>query len=149
MNRRGFSLIELMVVVVMIGIMTLIGFPRIQSQLAKSEIRSATARLAAVYAQGRANAIETGRATQFNLLGNRVWLTVDVGGTLDTIGTVQHLDSIYKVALTYNAYADDLIQIDGRGILSPALAGEAVITVSRSGYSDEVHIGRYGSVQKK
>ena len=149
MNRRGFSLIELMVVIVMIGIMTLIGYPRILSQLERSDVRSAAGRVAAVYAQGRANAVQTGRTTAFNVLENRVWLTVDIGGTPDTIGTVQHMDSLYNVTLALNEFADDGINIDPRGILSPQLAGEAEITVSRGSYSDVVTIGRYGSVQHK
>ena len=146
MNRRGFSMIELMVVVVMVGLMTLIGFPRIQSQLTRSEVRSAASRVSAIYAQARANAIQTGRTTTVNVEGNRLWLTVNVGGTVDTVGVVQHLDSVYKVAVSLNEYADDGIFIDGRGILTPQLVGEGVIMVSRGAYTDSVVIGRYGSI---
>lgn len=146
MSRRGFSLIELMVVVVMVGIMALIGYPKLQSQLARSEVRAATSRLTAVYAQGRATAIQTGRMTDVNVLGNRIWLTQTVAGVLDTIGTVQHLDSMYKVVLTPNEYADDGLRFDARGILNPRLVGTGTVTVSRDGHSRIITLGPYGSI---
>lgn len=146
MSRRGFSLIELMVVVVMVGVMALIGYPKLQGQFTKAELRAATTRLTAVYAQARATAVQTGRATTVNVLGNRIFITQTVNGVLDTVGTVQHLDSLYKVTLSYNEYADDLIRFDARGMLTPRLAGAGEITLSRGGYARVVTLGQYGSI---
>ena len=145
-SRRGFTLIEILVVVVIVGVLMLIGFPRIQDQVARSDVRSAASRLASVYAQARANAISTGRPTRFIPVGNRVVVTTGAGGVSDTVGVVHHLDSLYQVTVTLNEYADDLIEIDARGILSQPLAGDAVITVTRGTYSRAITIGRYGSI---
>lgn len=142
MNRRGFSLVELMIVVVMMGLMTAIGYPKLKNQLARSDVRAGAARVAAVYAQGRANAIQTGRTTTLRTAGNRVWLTTAVAGVLDTVGTVQHLDSMYKATLTA---AVDTVAIDPRGIVI-GLAADDTLTVARDGYSRHVIIGRFGRI---
>jgi prepilin-type N-terminal cleavage/methylation domain-containing protein len=141
-NRRGFSLVELMIVVVMMGIMTGIGYPRLRDQLARADLRAAAARVAAVYAQGRANAIQTGRTTTLNATGNRVWLTTVVAGVLDTVGTVQHLDSMYKSTLTAGVATVD---IDPRGIVN--IGADDTLTVARGSYSKLVIIGRYGRIE--
>ena len=41
MGQRGFSLIELFTVLVLIGVITMIGFPRIRDALDKTNVRSA------------------------------------------------------------------------------------------------------------
>ncbi len=148
MNRRGFSMIELMVVIVMVGIMMLIGYPKIQSQLGRSELRAAASRVSAVYAQGRANAIQTGRTTTLNMGSNALWLTVDAGGTLDTVGVVQYLDSLYKTTLTVSSGVTSL-DIDARGIINPPLAADVELTVARDGYDKTITITRYGRIVKE
>ena len=144
MTRRGFTLIEILIVVVIMGVMTAIGYPKIRDQLMRSDVRSAAARVAAVYAQGRANAIQTGRATTLNYAGNRLWLTQTVAGVLDTVGTVQHIDLVYNATITAT---DAGITIDPRGIIK--LAGDAHFVVTRGDYADTVTIGRYGSIVKR
>ena len=142
MRRNGFTLVEIMVVVVVAGLMTLIGFPKIRAALVRSEVRAAASQVAATYASARANAIQTNRATTLNYAGNRVWITTVLpGGVLDTIGVVRHLDAAYGVTLSTTP-ADATITIDPRGIAN----GPAKFTITRAGVRDSVKIGNYGSV---
>ena len=60
-SRAGFSLIEVLMVVILIGIMAGIGFPMMRDALIKSDVKSARAQAMLLYAQGRASAQESGR----------------------------------------------------------------------------------------
>lgn len=140
MRRNGFTLVEIMVVVVVAGLMTLIGFPKIRAALIRSEVRASVDQIAAAYASARANAIQTSRETVLNSAGNRVWITTVLpGGVLDTVGVVRHLDAAYGVSMTTTNGA---IPIDPRGIAN----GPAKFTITRAGVTDSVRIGNYGSV---
>lgn len=140
MSRKGFTLVEIMVVVVVAGLLTLIGFPRIRASLVRSEVRAAANQVAATYASARATAIQTTRATTLNYAGNRLWITTVLpGGVLDTVGTVQHLDLAYGVTLSSTKAT---IPIDPRGIAT----GPARFITARAGVTDTVQIGNYGSV---
>lgn len=139
MSRKGFTLVEIMVVVVLAGLMSLIGFPKIRSSLLRAEVRGAVTRITAVYASARSNAIQTNRFTTLNTAGNRIWVTVDMGGTIDTLGTVEHLDAGYGVSLNTDNSA---IRLDPRGISN----GSAKFLVTRADFRDSVMIGTYGSV---
>lgn len=142
-SRRGFTLIEILVVVVIMGLMVLIAFPRLRDQIVRSDVRGAASRVASTYAQARATAIQTGRPTTLNVAGNNLWVTTTVGGTLDTVGSVQYLDSLYHVTLGSNTAA---IQIDARGIANVLPDAEFVVT--RGSYSRMITVGRFGSIVK-
>ena len=68
--RRGFSLIELMIVVVMIGILTLIAVPKFNIYRDKSNVDAARLRIEAMIATARASAIHKGRLSLFVVSGN-------------------------------------------------------------------------------
>ena len=62
MSRRGFSLIELITVFVLIGVIAAIGFPRLRDALEKQNVRSAKALIATMAATARGAAIQRGCA---------------------------------------------------------------------------------------
>lgn len=144
MSRRGFTLVETLIVVVIMGLMMLIGYPKIRQQLIQSDVRAATGRIVAAYAQARASAMQTGRTTTFNAAADRVWVTAPNGGGLDTVGSVQYVGSAYKVALAVDGAAT--LQLDGRGLLATPLADPAEIRIQRGDYAKAVRIGRYGTI---
>jgi prepilin-type N-terminal cleavage/methylation domain-containing protein len=55
-RRNGFTLIETLIVLVVIGLVGLIAMPKFQQALAQSNILSAKAKLMALYAKARATA---------------------------------------------------------------------------------------------
>src|SRR5947208_16506477 len=117
MRRLGFTTIELLIVIVLIGVIVTIGFPRIRRTLDKTNVRSARVYLGTAVATARAAAVQRGcrAAVHFTSPGT-VWVTacsrVTPAGT-DTIGGVVDLASRYKVTL---AATSDSIRFDPRGL---------------------------------
>lgn len=144
-RRNGFTLVEMLIIVVMIGIIVLMGWPRLYDALNRSNLRGAQQSISAMYAQARSAALQGGRQVWLNVNGNRLWITasprLNAGtGTVDTVGSVKDINSAYgaTVATTTSSFA-----IDPRG-----LAGSTgTITVTLAGRSDSVQVSGYGRVQ--
>lgn len=62
---RGFTLIEMLVVLAILGLIGGIAFPRLQQAVRLQEFRTAGATVAAVLREARARAVRTGRPVRF------------------------------------------------------------------------------------
>lgn len=145
-SRSGFTLIEVLMVVVLIGIMAGIGFPMMRDGLVKSDVKSARAQAMLLFAQGRASAQESGRAVTLDLSGNTALLTATPrllagAGTVDTLAGPINLMTTYKVAVAGNPSTS--LSIDPRGF--GASAG-TTITFSRAGFSDSIVVSDFGRI---
>jgi len=145
-SRAGFTLIEILMVIVLIGIMTAIGFPRMRDGLVKSDVRSARSQAMLLYAQGRASAQESGRAVTLDFTGNTALLTATPrllagAGTIDTIAGPLNLLTTYKVTVTGNP--SPTLTIDPRGFGSSA---GTTITFARAGFSDSIVVSNFGRI---
>ena len=105
-RKNGFTLVEMMIVVVLIGAILLIGWPKVASGLAKTNLRSSRTTVANMFAKARAFAMQSNRRTWINFNGNNVVITASprtlggVGNTVDSIGGVEKLSEAYGVTLT-------------------------------------------------
>ena len=150
-RRRGFTLIEMLMAIVIVGAVTLILFPKMTSAMVKVDVRGARTTLANVVAKARAAATTTSRQTAVRVVGNRVMVTARPrltpagAGTIDTLGGVQDLNALYGVSVSPGSGGDS-IPFDPRGIRS--LGGTVKITVARSGHTDSVVIDPLGRVLK-
>lgn len=146
---NGFSIIELLVAVVLIGIIALFAFPRVRAGMIRSDVRSARTTIVALHAKARANAIQGNRRTALRFAGNTAFVTAaprrNPGvGTIDTLGGIENLGGNYKVTL---ASTSDSLPIDQRGIgLITALT---TVVVSRDGVADSVLISGFGLVEAR
>ncbi len=142
-GRRGFSLIEMLLVVVLIGIVTAIGLPRLRDAKVRSDVRSARVVLVSLYSQARAAAVQTSRTTTLNVSGTSAWITANspAGGTLDTIGTVRNLSQGYGVAL---AATPNQVTIDPLGF---GRLGTTIV-LSNAGIVDSIMITGFGRIQR-
>jgi prepilin-type N-terminal cleavage/methylation domain-containing protein len=121
MGRSGFTTIEMIIVVILIGIVATLGFPRIKTAVQKTNVRSARVFLGGSVATARAAAVQRGcRAVVHFTSGasGLVWVTacprIQPGtGTVDTLGAVERLASRYDITLTATR---DSIQFDPRGL---------------------------------
>src|SRR5687768_9905767 len=130
MNRRGFTLIETLVVIVMAGLMMAIGFPRLRQAMLSTNLRSARNELAAMHSQARAVAVERGRPSAIWITGNTaavvVQLPAPVGAsTHDTIGGVHDFMGQFGATL---AATGDPIGFDPRGVGTNT--GDASLTLT-------------------
>lgn len=148
-RRRGFSLVELLIVVVIIGIMLSIGFPKLRTGMATSNIRGARTALINMIAGARNAGSQTNRSTWVKVAGSRVLVLASprlvtlAGSTMDTIGPVQNMDGLYGVSITPSV---DSFRFNPT-LTSLDVVGKTFI-LSRNGYADTVSIDGLGRVSK-
>ena len=150
-SRNGFTLVETLIVVVILGLVMLIGFPKMSSALVRNDLRAARTAVINLTAKARAVAAQSNRRTWVKFNGNHAFviarprLTVGGGGDVDTLGGVQDLAELYKVGLAAGA---DSIQFDPRGFGSWIGAATIDIVLARGGYSEIIQIDGLGRVIK-
>jgi type IV pilus assembly protein PilE len=146
-RRAGFSLIEMLIVVVVIGLMTLIALPRLNDAFAQNSLNSARAKVISLFSVARATAAGTSRTTVLHLAGSRVYVTASprlvplAGSTIDTITKAESIRTEYGV--TASPAADSIV-LDQSGLGRNALT----IILSKSGRADTITISQYGRILK-
>jgi len=147
-RKNGFTLVEMMIVVVLIGAILLIGWPKVASGLAKTNLRSSRTTVANMFAKARAFAMQSNRRTSINFNGNNVVITASPRtlagtGTVDSIGGVEKLSEAYGVALTAPVAS---VAFDPRGF--GTLGGTQTFVVTRNSKRDSVMVDGLGRVIK-
>lgn len=152
LSRNGFTLVETLVVVVVLGLLVLIGFPKMSSALVRNDLRGARTSVINLVAKARAVAAQSNRRTWIKFEGNTAYVLarprLTVGGAgidpADTVGAIQNLADVYAVALTADV---DSIQFDPRGFGS-GFGANATIVLARGGYNSTITIDGLGRVSK-
>jgi prepilin-type N-terminal cleavage/methylation domain-containing protein len=91
-GASGFSLFEMLVVIVMIGLMSLFAFPRVVQVFDQSQVRGARQAVLNKFNTARMNARQSGRSTFLVRNGTVFWIersprvTPLIGSTRDTVG---------------------------------------------------------------
>ena len=145
---NGFTLIEMLIVVVIIGLAGLIALPKLNQAFAQSNVLSAKARVAALYSVARTTAVSRNQTAILRVNGNQLYVyarprrNVPIGAnTIDTVVRAVNLSTLFGVTV-------------GGGVDSARIAptglglDSAVITFSKYSSLDTLYISRYGRVQK-
>ncbi len=142
MNRRGFSLIELVIAIVLIGVLAAFMIPRIGDGIQKQKVRSARNAITTMHARARATAIRRGRLVALVCRSNRILLLSrhPVTGVPDTIAS-QNLADLFGVTLSADR---DSLAFDARGLGMES--GNTQIVVSKAGFADTIVISSVGSI---
>lgn len=134
-REGGFSLVEMVIVVVLIGVMLAIGLPFFRSSTNSGSVRGASDAVASMHARAKLTAIQRGRATRlmFNTAASRVWVVASkaTGSGQDTVGAVEDLSERFGVTLRTSR--DSLI-FTPRGV-GTELSGTTII-VAKGGVAD-------------
>jgi len=146
-SRSGFTLIEALIVVVVLGLIMVIGYPKVGAAMGKTDLRSARTTVINLVATARAASVQTNRPTWIKFEGNKAYVLARPrkkagAGTADTVGTVQDLSAQYKVTV---APVLDSIQFDPRGF-GVSLAD--TVTLTRNGHTETVRLDGLGRVIK-
>ena len=146
MGSKGFSLIEMMFVFVLVGVIAAIGFPRLQNGLEKQNIRSSKALIATLAATARGAAIQRGCSATLNLSVDSIWVTAcGVTGNpppaVTQVGTKKLVGDEFNVTL---APTGGSVVYDPRGVSTQFVTRTIVIIGAH--YRDSVVINQVGKV---
>jgi prepilin-type N-terminal cleavage/methylation domain-containing protein len=146
-NRRGFTLVEALLTVVIAGLLAMLGFPTFARTLSSRAAWNARAVAIGMYAQARASATETGRATTLQWTGNTAVITasprLNGGSGVDTIGSPRNFDLMFGVSVSGSP--GTVLSIDPRGLGTSA---STTIFFVRNGTRDSILVTGYGRVVK-
>ena len=109
LRRQGFTLIELVIVVVIVGIMAAVAAPKYAESTSRFRVRAAANRIAADlnFARRKAEASGTNQAVQFSVVANRY--------ELEGIGDLDRPESVYVVDLGKSDYPATLLMVEFGG----------------------------------
>jgi len=149
-RTNGFTLIELMIVVTILGTLALIGLPRMRDGMTRSNVRGARTTLINLLSKARTAATQTNRVTLFKIQGNNAFvlarprLVAAAGSDADTLGAVQPLGALYGVTVTA---AIDSVRFDPRG-LGTGFGTGTTFLVSLNGKTETITVDGLGRVRK-
>ena len=141
-STRGFSLVEALVVVVILGVLTLIFAPRLEPLAAGRGVKGARAGFVNLFNLARVYAVQL-RGRAFVVVSNNIATArVVSGGVSRTVGSAVRFDSTFRVVATP---VPDSVIIESTGLITTGLPFSLVL--SRSGVVDTVKITGFGKVE--
>lgn len=149
-RTAGFTLVETMMVVVILGTVALIGFPRMRAGMTSTNLRAARTTVINLIAKARTVATQTNRIALLKIEGNdafvlaRPRLVPLAGSTADTVGSVRRLADLYGVTVTA---AIDSVRFDPRG-LGGGFGAATTFSLSRDGHTETIRVDGLGRVMK-
>jgi prepilin-type N-terminal cleavage/methylation domain-containing protein len=149
-RMQGFTLIEIMLVITILGVVMLVGYPRVRDGMTSSNVRGARTTLINLLAKARTSATQINRNTWLKIAGNdafilaRPRLVTAAGSDADTLGPVERLGASYGVTVTGEI---DSIGFDPRGMGTGFGAGTTFL-VSRDGKTETIRVDGLGRVTK-
>jgi prepilin-type N-terminal cleavage/methylation domain-containing protein len=147
MGRKGFTLIEMIIVFVLIGLIAAMGLPRLRDGLEKQNIRSAKALVATLAATARGAAIQRGCAATLNMTTDSVWVTacgVNPPAANVQVGTKKLVGDEFNVRLSPSAGS---VVYDPRGIAT--VFQTTTVQIIGPHWQDQVIINQVGKVIKQ
>jgi prepilin-type N-terminal cleavage/methylation domain-containing protein len=153
MNRRGFSLMEMLVVIVIIGLSSLIAIPRLRSAVDRANVRGARGEIGDLISKARATAVARGCTATFNVTTGttgKAWVTSclvgtvgAVGAVIDTVWIVDSLASRFKVNITSDVAS---IAFDRRGLRTNYVLSTIRAQSTTSTVIDSIQVNQVGKV---
>ena len=151
MNKSGFSLLEILTVVLIVGIMAGITFPRIGGVQTRFAVRGAVTEFMSAHSLTRATALRQGGVAELHIdaTNDRFWVEVDTSvarsGVMDTVGFIVDL-STERVGLTST---ETVLCFDGRGLPSTAAGcatSGATVSFTREDIADTIRTTALGKI---
>ncbi|MCZ6917226.1 MAG: prepilin-type N-terminal cleavage/methylation domain-containing protein [Gemmatimonadetes bacterium] len=146
MTRSGFTLLEVITSIVIMGILSALGLPRFQEWMGREKVRQARREVTVHLAGARAVGAHRGCNAVLHLddTSDRVWVTACQvqGGGIDTVGMVNSIAERYGVSFETDG---DSIQFTPQGLSF----GSSWITVkfTKDGYEATLEISPVGKAE--
>jgi prepilin-type N-terminal cleavage/methylation domain-containing protein len=146
-SRRGFSLMELFVVLTMIGLMLAIALPYLRTQTSKTAARGAADAVTALHARARMAAIQRGRTAKLVIPSgsNKAYIVASkvTSSGVDTLGSILDLAAQFGVTITSTS---DSIPFSPRGIGN--LGSSVTIIITKGTFADTLKVSRGGRLSR-
>jgi prepilin-type N-terminal cleavage/methylation domain-containing protein len=153
-ERKGFTLTETLIAIVIVSLLVLMGYPKLTSAMVTTNVRGARTTIVNMVSRARAAAVQGNRrSAQVEFVGNNVLVTATprvatlAGSTKDTVGSVQNLNAIYGVTVNSANLTNGTITFDPRGIGGGFVSTGSTVSVTKSGKSETITIDKLGRVQ--
>lgn len=150
-RRRGFTLPEVLIVIVLIGVLASMVVPAISDLRARSGLRSARSLVLASLSAARAAAIQKGKTATLSLVNGTLTVTALSGIRSDSV-QIQGPVSLSRVTgatiAPLNGAPTQLVY-DARGIVTPALGSVSRYVLSMGSRADTVCISGAGTIMPK
>jgi len=141
-QSAGFGLLELLIVVVIVGMLVLMAFPRIERALARRDLQGSKAAVNSLVLRGKSAAVQLRRPVTLAITGNNAVLSAPTaGGTLQYLA-VADLASAYGVAVTSSS-PDLTFQPTGLVVTGTPFT----VRVTKGALSDSVRLSGYGRIE--
>ena len=141
-STAGFSLVEAIVVVAILGVLVLLVAPRLDPIIAGRNVSSARAGFTNLYSRARIAAVQSRRTATITVSGDMASATVAMPGGPQAVGTVIQFDSLFGVQATASPTS---VTIQPTGLVTTGLPFELVLV--RSSVVDTVRITGFGKIQ--
>ncbi|MBC7788505.1 MAG: prepilin-type N-terminal cleavage/methylation domain-containing protein [Anaerolineae bacterium] len=148
LHRNGFTLVEVVMVLALVGIVTAVGLPRIGTVMQGSAMRSSKLEVKTALVLARTTAVQTGGFAQFIRTGNVIKVTSDSSGQQVRLVPDNDIYSEHKVALPVGT---DTIRFDPRGFAFGISASPfyRVIRIQRGSLVDSICVTRFGRINSE
>lgn len=147
-THRGYTLTELLIVVVMVGALTLFALPKFSGLVERNNLDAAREELTAAIATARAAAVQKGRSATMNVSGNQMWVTVQnangVGTT--TVVTAKSMMTLYSVTVTAE---HPTVTFDMRGFATPRLGSLSKYVLTKGARRDSICLTSAGQIMPR
>jgi prepilin-type N-terminal cleavage/methylation domain-containing protein len=146
-NRRGFTLFEIMMVIVLLAIATALAIPRMSVSKRAASMQSARAQVESYISGARAIAIRNGGRTQLVQTGNTMYVLADTGTGWMTVMKPTRFNQSANVTVSATVGS---IFFDARGLATGlSVSGEKFYITGQSVYGttarDSICITRFGA----
>lgn len=141
-TRWGFTLMELLLVVVIIGILAALTAPRISTALNQRSVRGATDGFESLFRRARATAISSRLPATITFASSVASVSIVRAGSTVTVGQNLDFPAQYGVAVTASGVT---LQIEPTGLVLNGTPFTVIAT--KGGAADTTRVTGYGRIE--
>jgi prepilin-type N-terminal cleavage/methylation domain-containing protein len=146
-RKSGYTLAEMLMVVVIIGILGSVSLPRLSSMRNKAKVNAAMTRFHRGVIAARQAAIQRGKRSFFKTNNNTFWVTVDTTGeNTDSVVVISALDLLAENEVSITSPSGlYTIEFDPRGVSTQTAKKSFLFSHLSTGTMDSLCVSKLGN----